>query len=112
MSGDFTEGMTPEEREGWEEYVEHFRRDTLQKMDSSAYVMSMVPRGGFDVKFATELGAAIMLGKPIFAVAMPGAEVADKLVQVADQIVYADVDTEAGQREIARALHEFMQRRL
>jgi nucleoside 2-deoxyribosyltransferase len=40
------------------------------------------------VKFAVELGFAIMLNKPIIAVLQPGGTLPDKLRLVADEIVY------------------------
>jgi hypothetical protein len=104
---DWTEELTPEEREAWDEFVDHFRRTTLGGMQASAMVASFVPgRDEFDVRFATELGAAVLLDKPVLAVVMPGAPVPGKLRLVADVIVHADVDTEEGRREVARALKE------
>jgi hypothetical protein len=103
--------LTPKEREAFDHYVEHFRRDVLQHMMESAAVMTFVPdRQGFDVKFATELGAAIMLDKPLLAVVMPGASVPDKLRLVVDMIVRADIDTDEGRREVARAVRDFQRR--
>jgi hypothetical protein len=108
---DWIDGLDPKEREAWEEFVRHFREDALQKMDSSAFVTSLVPsEDKVDVKFAVELGAAIMLDKPILAVALPGAAVPDKLYLVADEIVRADLDTDSGRREIARRIAAFRDR--
>lgn len=87
-------------------YVDHFRRNVVQNMHDSAYVMSLVP-GEFDVKFATELGAAIMMDKPIFAVLMPGSKVTGKLKLVADVIVEADIDTEEGREQLAAEIAAF-----
>lgn len=92
----------------FEEYVRHFRQSTLEKMMESAFVMQLVPKEDeFDVKFATELGASIMLDKPIMAVVMPGATVSKKLLAVADMVVEADIDTDEGRKELARRLSEF-----
>lgn len=104
MSGDWLDELDEEERKGWDEFVEHVRRSTLQQMQESAFVMSLVPRGETDVKFAVELGLAIMYDKPLLAVVMPGSEVPEKLRRVADEIVEADVDVEEGQRRIREAL--------
>jgi hypothetical protein len=103
--------LTPEEREAFDHYVEHFRRDVLQQMMKSAVVMTFVPdRQEFDVKFATELGASIMLDKPLLAVVMPGAPVPEKMRLVVDKIVRADIDTDEGRREVARAVRDFQRR--
>lgn len=103
MDGDWTSGLSPEDREAWDEFVDNFRRDALLKMENSAFVASLVP-GEFDVKFAVELGAAIMLDKPIVAIAMPGARIPDTLRRIAAEVIETDVDTEEGRREIGDAL--------
>jgi hypothetical protein len=107
---DWLEELDPEGRQAWDEFVRHFRRTTLEGMHKSAMVTSLLPRRGeFDVRFAAELGAAILLDKPILAVALPGAQVPDKLRLVAD-VIHADVDTEEGRQEIGRALLEMKER--
>lgn len=58
------------------------------KMAESAFVVSLVSPGKGDVKFWVELGASIMMNKPILAVVLKGAEVPPKLRLVADEIVY------------------------
>jgi hypothetical protein len=108
---DWIDQLDPEERQAWDEFVRHFREDALEKMDSSAFVTSLVPSTDkVDVKFAVELGTAIMLDKPILAVALPGAHVPDKLRLVVDGLVRADVDTDEGRQEIAQAIYDFKER--
>lgn len=102
--GDWLDELNPDERQGWDDFVDHFRRDALQKLDESAFVASLLPRGDFDVKFAVETGAAIMLDKPILLIAQPDAHVPRKLLAVADEVVYVDIDTEVGRREVADAI--------
>lgn len=101
---DWIDELTPDEREGWDSFVEHFRREAVEKIAGSGAMISLVPSDGFDVKFAAELGAAIMLDKPIIAVAMPGAVVPSKLREIADEVVVSDIDTEEGRSELTRAL--------
>jgi hypothetical protein len=73
--------------------------------------MSLVPgKDDVDVKFAVELGLAIMLDKPILAVVQPGTEVPGRLRQVADAIIVTDLDTEAGKEQAAREIKEFTER--
>jgi hypothetical protein len=100
---DWLETLDDDEREGWDEFVSHFRENVLHELDSSALVMSLVPKE-FDVKFAVELGAAIMLDKPILAVVMPGAHVPEKLRRVVEMVVEVDIDTEEGRRTLATAI--------
>jgi hypothetical protein len=107
--GDWVEEMPPEEREEWDQFVDHFRRDALAKMTDSAFVASLVPSGEFDVKFALETGAAVLLGKPILAIVMPGAEVPGKLGLVADVVVEADLDTEGGRKKVAAAISQMVE---
>lgn len=61
--------------------------ELLPKMQGSGVIVSIVTNTETDVKFALELGFAIMLDKPIMAVVMPGVKVPDHLVRVADEIV-------------------------
>jgi hypothetical protein len=107
VSGDWLDELTPDERDAFDEFAEHFRRDALHKIDSSAFVMQLVPRGEVDVKFALELGASIMLDKPMLAVVMPGAHVPARLRRCVDVIIEADLDTTEGQRIVALAIAEF-----
>ena len=107
---DWIDKLDEDERQRWDEFVDHFRRDALEKMTESAFVASLVPREKFDVKFATELGAAIMLDKPILAIVAPGAVVPEKLRLVAEEVVEADVDVEAGRLKIMAAIDRVMGR--
>jgi hypothetical protein len=103
MSADWTS-----EVEGWDKFVEAVRVDALQKIDSSALVMSLVPSRDVDVKFAVELGIAIMRDKPLLVVAMPGRTVPERLARVADKVVYADPDLEEGRTQIGEAVKQMM----
>ena len=105
---DWLDELTPPERDEWDRFVEHVRRDALAKITDSAFVMSLVPAAEPDVKFAVELGLAIMLDKPILAIAMPGRPVPRRLRLVADRIVEADLDTEQGRAIVARAIADFV----
>ena len=72
---------------------------------SSAFMMSLVPKGDVDIQFAVELGLGIMLDKPIIAVAMNGTPVPPGLRRVAHAVIeVGDVDTEAGRVDFVRRL--------
>lgn len=107
---DWVDGLDDEQREAWDSFVAHVRRDTVEKMLSSAFVMSIVPDKP-DVKFAVELGLSIMMDKPIIAVVLPGVEVPKKLLLVADYVVEADIDTEQGRRVMAEAIDRIVSER-
>jgi hypothetical protein len=96
-------GMDAEQETAWNEFVQHFRTETLHQLDSSAFVISLVP-GEFDVKFAVELGAAIMFDKPLLVVLSPESLVPEHLKRVADELVICDLDTKEGQDQVEAAL--------
>ena len=101
---DWPDQLDPDERASWDAFVEHVRTETLVKMDESLFVMSLVPRGEVDVKFAVELGLSIMLDKPIVAVVQPGQPIPERLRMVCDEVVEADIDVEEGRRQVAEAI--------
>jgi hypothetical protein len=107
---DWLDDLSPSERTNWDRFVEHFRRDALEKIAGSAFTVSLVPGAGFDVKFATELGASIMLDKPILAIIVPGAAVPEKLRLVVDEVVEADLDVEEGREKISAAVASMLAR--
>jgi hypothetical protein len=109
VSDDWLDRLPDDERQEWERFVDQTRRQTLHGMAESAFVLSLVPAGDrTDIKFAVELGLAIMLDKPLVAVVMPGAPVPAKLRRVADRIIEADIDREAGRQKVAAAMREVM----
>lgn len=88
----------------WQSFVDHVRRDALVKMTDSAAVVSICPAGEPDIKFAVELGLAIMLDKPLLIVVGSGRVVPEHLRRVADEIVVADLDVEEGRQLVHEAL--------
>lgn len=108
---DWVELMDDEARAEWDKFVANFREDALMKMTNSAFVAQLVPgKGSFDVKFAVELGASIMLDKPILAILLPGTEIPEKLRLIADEIVEADLDTEDGRQLVQEAFRRMSER--
>ena len=98
MSSDWINKLTGAEREEWDAWVRDIDNNLFPKMESSAFVMSLLPDGKPDAKFCVELGMAIMLEKPIVTVASPGAVVPRKLMQISDEIIVGDFRTEAGRK--------------
>ena len=96
------------ERRHWDEWVTHVRETTLKGMTSSAFVASVVPSGEPDIKFAVELGLAIMLGKPVVAIATPGQRIPPGLRKVADAVIECDLDTADGAAHAASEIKKFM----
>lgn len=88
--------------------MHHCRTELAGKIDRSAFVMSLVPGGEPDIKFAVELGLAILANKPIVAVAMAGRTIPPGLERVAHSVIKLerDFDTEAGADEFRAAYEE------
>ena len=76
------------EDKAWRDFSERFRRDGLPKILSSAVFLSIGSEvGTFDVKQAVELGAALLLDKPMLLVVPKGRRVGEHMRRVADELV-------------------------
>lgn len=73
-------------------YRRRVQTELVPKMAGSGVIVTLLPEGEIDVKFAVELGISIMLDKPIIAVVRPGTKVPAKLALVADRIIEGDMD--------------------
>jgi hypothetical protein len=104
MDKDWFSQLSPAERAEWDEFVKHGETETLPKMSGSAFVMSLVPEGKPDIKFCVELGMAIMLDKPILAVATPGTTVPPQLLKICEQVIIADIRSDEGQSQLIQAI--------
>lgn len=100
--------MTDKEDRAWSEYSNRFRREVLPKlMDSNIFLSIGSEVGDFDVRQATELGAALLMGKPILLVVPPGRTLSPQLRRAADEIVD---EWEPGQPESQERLMAAMAR--
>jgi hypothetical protein len=70
-------------------WIRNVLEDMVPKMEDSVVVMSLVPtsRGEGDVKYWVELGASIMMDKPILTIVMNDEPIPPKLELVSDEIV-------------------------
>jgi hypothetical protein len=68
-------------------WVKHVLDDMKPKMEESALIAQIVPTDEGEVKFWVELGASIMMDKPIIAIAFEGRSIPKKLRMIADEIV-------------------------
>lgn len=102
------------EEEEFAEFVRHVRANTAKKIEQSSYVMSFVPTAdGVDVKYAVEMGLAIMMRKPLILLTTARSDVPPKLRQIADaeiDMADVDIDTEAGQEVIGKRVSEVLAR--
>jgi hypothetical protein len=89
---------------GMPEWIEHVKSELTPMMEGSAFVMTLVPDGEPDIKFAVELGLSIMLNKPIVTIRRPGTPLAEKLKQVAD----ADLELDLSDPSAQQTIHAFL----
>lgn len=86
-------------------WARHVVDDMVPKLEESAMSLNLVPDDKGDVKFWVELGAAIMLDKPIIAVVFRDRPIPEKLERVADEIVRLPEGVDAaGSDELAAAI--------
>lgn len=103
--------------DAWEEpaakeWIGQVLDNMAPKMRDSAIVTSLIPEGRGDVKFWVELGASIMMDKPIIGVVFGDTKVPPKLELVADEIVrLEDGVNPAGADELTAAMGRVLQRR-
>ena len=89
----------------WEEYAQHVMEELIPALARSSVMFSIYPSHGTgDVKFWVELGASIMMDKPIIVVAPPAMALPERLKRVADHILYADMDDSEARQELANKL--------
>jgi hypothetical protein len=80
--------MSDKEDRAWRDYSERFRRDVLpQLLDSGIFLSIGSEIGDFDVRQATELGAALLYGKPLLLVIPRGRQIGVGLRRAADEVV-------------------------
>lgn len=94
----------------WKEFEAHVRKDALPKIESAHIFVSLAPSSAdrVDIKYAVELGMAIMMDKPILVIAPPGFIVPEKLQKVADRIVYVDILSDNGKKIVASEIENFV----
>ena len=93
-----------------EEWMDHVKRELFPKLANTSIVVSIVPIEGLDVKFCLELGASIMLDKPIVALVRPGTKTSKKLMMVADEIVECNLETQAGREAVQETLLKLLEK--
>lgn len=97
--------MKSEADRQWDQFVARARADAVAKIHQSALTLCIAPPAGpddVDIKQALELGASILLDKPIVIVAPAGRAVGSGLRRVATHVIDLehDMDLEIGQREL------------
>lgn len=95
------DNTNPWESEEWLDYADRFLAHTFPKIEDSSVFMALIPQGAGDLKFWLELGAGIMMDKPIMVVVPAGRPLPAKLTNIADAIIEMppDFDTNAAARD-------------
>jgi hypothetical protein len=76
------------EDRAWRDYSEGFRKHTLPNLLSSSIFLSIhSDNPDFDGKQATEVGAALLLGKPLLLVVPRGRSLPDGLRRAAAEVI-------------------------
>lgn len=96
----------PWEAPDTQDWMRHVREEMLPKLRESAATISLVTGTDLDVKFAVELGASIMLDKPLIILVSPGAVVPEHLVRAADVIIDGDPSDPKVARRLRAAVDE------
>ncbi len=80
------------------------REQVMEPMKDSAAAIP-IWTGNSDWKISLEVGAAVLLDKPIL---MSGSNIPAKLRAVADRIVEVDISTDDGRADAAKAIDQSM----
>jgi hypothetical protein len=81
--------MSSKDDRAWADYSARFRTQGLPKIMESATTLMLYSGDGsdFDVQQATELGALLLLDKPLILLTSKGATLPSRLARAADVII-------------------------
>jgi hypothetical protein len=84
----------PFDREDFRIWADDMRKRLIPKMEGSQSVLMLAPdlKADFDISFALQIGACILLEKPLILVIHPGKVVPPKLRTIADKIIEVNLD--------------------
>ena len=102
---------TPYDDDGFRRWADDMRKRLIPKMRESEHVLMIAPNldSKFDIEFALQIGATILLEKPLILVVAQGRVIPPKLLQIADRLVEVDFDNmnEAdAQKQIRDAMND------
>ena len=73
-----------------DDFLDRVDRELRPKIEASEVSVVICSKTPADAKLALEVGYSMLLGKPIMLVVEPGAQVPEKLLAAADEIVEHD----------------------
>ena len=93
----------------WDRFESDMRRDLIPKMRDSAAVLVLSPdiSHKFDIGLALQIGASVLLEKPLVVVINQDWVIPPKLERMADRIIRADMSTEQGRKEVHDQMAQF-----
>jgi hypothetical protein len=92
----------------WKQFARHVREDVVPKISGSQVLLSIAGSGDdFDVRQAVEIGAAMLLDKPMVLIVPEGRQAPARLVRAADKVIYASVNSEEGRQQILEGLRAY-----
>lgn len=104
----------PYESDQFRSWADTMRARLIPKMRDSANVLMIAPNMSekFDIEFALQIGATILLEKPLILLVDRGRSIPPKLRAIADRIIEADLDmltmdSPDIQRQLAQAMADF-----
>jgi hypothetical protein len=93
----------------FKEWLEHAEAEVLPKMHSSAFSIALISRK-VDAKLCLEIGAAILLEKPLIVLAMPGAKIPPVLARLAHEIVRGHPRDAETKKHLTEAIESLMRK--
>lgn len=96
----------------FDRFVDRARKELVPKIEGSNIFVSITPSNPekVDIKFAVELGLAIMYDKPILSLIQPGTKISEKLARVVDRFVELDLSQLPSNSErLQEAIDEMLQ---
>lgn len=104
----------PYESDEFRRWADTMRTRMIPEMRDSANVLMIAPKLGdpqFDIEFALQIGACILLEKPLILLAHRGRVIPPKLLAIADRIIEVNLDDTTMdsadiQRQLAQAFND------
>lgn len=104
----------PYKSDEFKDWADRMRERLIPKMQDSANVLMIAPNmsAEFDIEFALQIGATILLEKPLILLVDRGRTIPPKLRAIADRIIETDLDTFTMdapdiQRQLTQAFKDF-----
>jgi len=105
---------SPYESDGFRRWADDMRKRLIPKMRDSASVLTIAPDMGteFDIEFALQIGASILMEKPLILLADRSRTIPPKLRAIADRIIETDLnnmtmDAPEIQEQLRQAVTDF-----